>query len=462
MDLLDHFMIIADELHEVFAQRRTGDRAVSLMLANVLCLGRRWISRLIAVRGNDQRDWSADYKLFSRARWDSDQLFMPAIRRTVPFFDSDAIVLAGDETRAKRGGRKVKRSRWTRDPMSPPFHVNFIKGIRCTQFSALLPLHRTHGVSCRAVPVSFRPVDLPRKPRKNAPPEEYDAYREACKENRMCVKAREQLRDIRQAYDQVGAAHRVLIAALDGGFCNQTMFRTPLERTELLARCRKDAVLCMPADDPNCPRRVYDTRKFTPEQVRQDDAHLWRNATVFFGAKQRTIRYKEVTGVLWQGGARRRHLRLLVIAPTPYRLSQRGRLYCRDPAYLLTTDTTHSASFLLQCYFDRWQIEVNHRDEKQHMGLTDPQVWNDRSVDRQPAFMVASYSFLLLAALLAYGPTRTDQYIRPPKWQKRRTRPSCQDLLAMIRKQAVERQGLPNAPLPFTYDAKTAITCAMA
>lgn len=37
MSLLDHFLIIAGELHEVFRQRRTGDRAVSLMLANLLC-----------------------------------------------------------------------------------------------------------------------------------------------------------------------------------------------------------------------------------------------------------------------------------------------------------------------------------------------------------------------------------------------------------------------------------------
>jgi hypothetical protein len=346
--------------------------------------------------------------------------------------------------------------------MSPSFHVNFMKGIRCMQFSALLPLHRTHGVSCRAVPVSFRPVDVPRKPRKNAPAEELAAYRRAAGSNSMCVKAAEQLRDLRSAYDLAGASERLLIASLDGGFCNQTMFRAEFERTELLARCRKDAVLCLPARDPNCPARVYGRHKFTPEQVRQDDGCPWKEAKAFFGGTWRTVRYKEVSGVLWQGGARRRPLRLFVVAPTPYRLSPCARRYYRQPACLLTTDLERSADFLLQCYFDRWQIEVNHRDEKQHMGLTDPQVWNDKSVDRQPAFMVASYSCLLLAALAACGPTVTDQYIQPPKWQRRRTRPSCQDLLALVRRQAAERAGPEHLPLPFRYDLKTAVSRAVA
>ena len=97
---------------------------------------------------------------------------------------------------------------------------------------------------------------------------------------------------------------------------------------------------------------------------------------------------------------------------------------------------------LIQAYVDRWEIEVNHRDEKQHLGVGDPQVWNDASVDRFPAFIVASYAFLLLASLEAYGAKRTDEYLQPPKWQRRRSRPSCLDLLAMLRKEAIENPEL--------------------
>ena len=76
------------------------------------------------------------------------------------------------------------------------------------------------------------------------------------------------------------------------------------------------------------------------------------------------------------------------------------------------------------------------------LGVGDPQVWNDSSVDRFPAFIVASYSFLLLASLEAYGAKRTNEYLQPPKWQRRRTRPSCLDLLALLRKEAIENPEL--------------------
>jgi hypothetical protein len=38
----------------------------------------------------------------------------------------------------------------------------------------------------------------------------------------------------------------------------------------------------------------------------------------------------------------------------------------------------------------RWDVEVNHRDEKQIIGVGQTQVWSPKSVDRQPAFAVAS------------------------------------------------------------------------
>ena len=202
-----------------------------------------------------------------------------------------------------------------------------MKGIRSCQFSLLLALYRLAAVDCRAVPVSFRPVDLPAKPRRSAPPGEQDAYRDACKLNRMCLKAVEQLLALRAAFDRLGDRTRRLLVALDGGFCNSTMFGARLERIDLLARCRKDAVLCRRARDRRCPSRVYGRRTFTPESVRRDTRYLWRRTMVFFGGRWRTVRYKEVKPVLWQGGARRKPLRLLVVAPIPYRLSPGSPLY---------------------------------------------------------------------------------------------------------------------------------------
>jgi hypothetical protein len=93
---------------------------------------------------------------------------------------------------------------------------------------------------------------------------------------------------------------------------------------------------------------------------------------------------------------------------------------------------------LLQIYFDRWQIEVNHREEKDTLGVGQAQLWNVTSVPKQPAFAVASYSALLLASLQAFGAERGKAYAALPKWRRRAARPSALDLITLLRKEMTE------------------------
>ena len=443
MKLLEAFLNISNELTGMFSQERTARRATRLLLSNLLCLGRHWLTRMLCATNRDQCDWSADYRLFSRSPWKTQNLFEPAVQRTLGYLDKNEVIcIAGDETKIKRAGRKVKRARWMRDPLSPPFQVNFIKGIRIIQFAVILPLHRIAGVTARSIPVLFEPVESLVKPKKKASQEEKAAYEKAKRKNTMCDQSVEHMLTLRKAFDAAGALTRIILFTLDGGFCNRKVFKAMLDRCLVLARCRKDAKLCFVANDPAHPQKKYADEKFTPESVRKDESIAYKSGKFFIGGKYRKIRYKEVPNVLWQRGAGERPLRLIVLAPIPYHLSPNSKANYREPAYLLTDANDMDILKLIQAYVDRWEIEVNHRDEKQHLGVGDPQVWNDASVDRFPAFIVASYSFLLLASLEAYGAKRTDEYLRPPKWQRRRTRPSCLDLLALLRKEAIENPEL--------------------
>ena len=132
-------------------------------------------------------------------------------------------------------------------------------------------------------------------------------------------------------------------------------------------------------------------------------------------------------------------MRLLVVAPVGYRISKNGRKYYRQPAYLLTTDLTTPAVLLLQDYFDRWGIEVNHRDEKEILGVGQAQVWNEHSIKKVPALLVALYSWLMLAGLECYGPGRIAVYEPLPRWRRAAKRPSCLDLVTLLRRQVAEK-----------------------
>ncbi len=159
---------------------------------------------------------------------------------------------------------------------------------------------------------------------------------------------------------------------------------------------------------------------------------------MFYGGKRRKIRYKDLVGVHWRRGGGQIPLRLLVVAPTPYRKRKGSKLYYRQPAYLLTTDRKSSAKQLLQIYFDRWQIEVNHREEKDTLGVGQAQLWNVHAVPKQPVLVVAAYSALLLASLQAFGIERGKAYQPLPKWRRNAYRPSCLDLVTLLRKEIVD------------------------
>lgn len=428
-------------------------------LGSLLCLGRRTLSRIIWTNGGAQRSWSAEYFLHSRCGWQPQQLFQPLLERGLASCRGRLVGVAVDETRLRKTGRCIAQAFYQRDPLSPPFHANLMLGLRFVQASLLLPLHRQEAVSARALPIRFQPAAVAKRPRRNAPAEQWERYRQLVPQCRVSQRFVEMMGEVRAALDAAGARQRTLVLAADGSFCNRTVFTAPRQRTELIARARKDAVLCQRDTSPS--RRFYAVEKFTPAQVRRDEGIRWRTTKIFYGGRRRKIRYKQLREVYWQGGARRLPLRLLVVAPTAYRKRHSGRWYYRQPAYLLTTELRSSAAALLQIYFDRWQIEVNHREEKDTLGVGQAQLWNPIAVPKQPVLAVAAYSALLLASLLTFGPGRNEAYAALPKWRRSAKRPSCLDLITLLRQETAQHPEL-LAPLGLqpSFQALTAAAAA--
>jgi hypothetical protein len=440
MTLLAAFLDITAEWRSVFPQQRTLRRAVRQALGSLVCLGRRCLSRIIWTNGGQHRSWSAEYFLHSRCQWQPQTLFAPVLRRALSYCPGRLVGVAVDDTRLRMSGRSIQQAFYQRDPLSPPFHVNLVLGLRFLQASLLVPTYRLANVSTRALPIRFQEVSRVKKPLRKASAEAWQQYKQAAKQHNLSQRFVAMMSELRQALDEAGGRNKILVLTGDGSFCNRTCFRARCDRTELIARARRDAVLCFRA--PEDSRRFYSADTFTPEQVRQDQTQAWKTTRLFYGGKRRKIRYKEVRLVYWRNAAGRRPLRLLVIAPTPYRKSKSRKLYYRDPAFLLTTDLRSSTKQLLQIYFDRWQIEVNHREEKDTLGIGQAQLWNVTAVPKQPVLAVAAYSALLLASLRTFGAERGAVYAALPKWRRNAKRPSCLDLITLLRKEMVEHPKL--------------------
>jgi len=446
MSLLSEFLAITADWRSVFPQQRTFVRGVRQALGSLVCLGRRCLTRIIWTNGGQDRSWSAEYFLHSRCQWEPQQLFRPILKSALQYCPQRLVGVALDDTKLRKTGRSIQQAFYQRDPMSPPFHLNLVLGLRFLQASLLVPLHRNAPVGTRALPIRFQEVSRVKRPGNKASDAEIKQYNEEVKLKNLSRSFVQMGKQLRQEMDEAGGAKKILVLAGDGSFCNRTCFAEIPERSVLLVRARKDAKLCLRA--PAGSRRFYGVDKFTPEQVRKDDGRQWKTTKIFYGGKRRTIRYKEVANVYWQGGASKRPLRLIVVAPTPYRKSQSKKLYYRDPAYLLTSDLSSSAKQLLQIYFDRWQIEVNHREEKDTLGVGQAQLWNVTSVPKQPVLAVAAYSALLLASLRAFGAERGSAYAELPKWRRNARRPSCLDLITLLRKEMAQQ---PQLLAPFDF-----------
>ncbi len=446
MSLLAAFLDIVQDWRGVFPQQRTFERGVRQALGSLICLGRRCLTRIIWTNGGQNRSWSAEYFLHSRCQWEPQTLFRPILQRALAYCPQRLVGVAIDDTRLRKTGRAIPQAFYQRDPLSPPFHLNLMLGLRFLQASLLVPLHRNAAVGTRALPICFQEVSRIKRPGKKATEEMRKQYKEAVKQKNLSRSFVDMGKQLRQELDDAGGQDKVLVLTGDGSFCNRTCFGEIPERSILLVRARRDARLCFRAAEDS--RRFYAVGKFTPEQVRKDESRAYKTTKIFYGGKRRKVRYKEINGVYWQRGAGQRPLRLIVIAPTPYRKRKSGKLYYRDPAYLLTSDLRSSLRQLLQIYFDRWQIEVNHREEKDTLGVGQAQLWNATSVPKQPVLAVASYSALLLASLQAFGAERGTAYAALPKWRRNARRPSALDLTTLLRKEMTQQ---PHLLVPFGF-----------
>lgn len=437
MTLVRSFGQLLEEAQEAFPQRRTFDRVRQMAYGFIGAWGRRTISRVLCACNAQFDDWSGSYRLFSRSPWQPNNLFQPVLK-TCLTRSTGTLVVALDDTTLKKTGKHIPGTGYSRDPMSPPFHVNLRRGQRFIQAAAILRPQGMDGAA-RSIPIRFQPAPPAAKPGKKASAEALAAYRIAQKTESLSNRAVGLIQDIRASVDRAGFSKRAILLAVDGSYCNSTVLRNLPENVHVVGRARGDMSLFdLPpnAGTGKGRRRKYGDPLPKPKDIRTEEKYPWVEAEVFGAGRLHNLKHKVVSPVLWRSGTLTKPLRLIIVAPLRYRLTAKSRLLYRDPAYLLTTDLTTPAADIIQAYFDRWEIEVNHRDEKSLLGVGQAQVRSKKVAFRVPQFQVAIYAMLLLASLMAFGPKRTNDYLPLPKWRKQtERRPSTLDIIALFREE---------------------------
>jgi hypothetical protein len=404
----------------------------------LLCLGRHTVTGLLTTAGSQFQDWSASYRLFSQARLPLPDIFA-VVRRAVSAQLPEGAPFRAflDDSLVRRSGIRTPGVAWRRDPLGPRFQANFVRAQRFLQVSAAMP--GSDG-GHRLAPIAFLHAPSATKPKRKAPDEQWTQYRRDARSSRLCLRGAEQMILLRQSLDQdPGGRQRTLLLSFDGGYTNSTVLKKIPPHTVCIGRIRKDAKLCSTPDPALC-KPTGRTLRYgapipTPEQLRTNDAEPWETMPIQHAGIHHTLRYKRCRNVMWRTAGAHQILQLIVIAPLAYRLRKGSHLIYREPAYLICTDSQMEPREVIETYLQRWDIEVNFRDEKTLLGVGQAQVRHPESVQSAPAFAVAAYAMLLVASQRAFGPRGADQLLPPPKWANRSNPPrtSTQQLIHQLR-----------------------------
>ncbi len=154
------------------------------ILSQLVCMGRHTMTNLLTTEGRQFVDWTADYRMYSKERINCENIFGQIRKEVCALNDSKLLITALDDSLLPKTGKKIPGVKFARDPMGPPFQVNFVRGQRVIQMSAVV----SEDGQARMIPVMFDDASTPNKPGRGASVEAWARYKEDCKARRLSVR----------------------------------------------------------------------------------------------------------------------------------------------------------------------------------------------------------------------------------------------------------------------------------
>jgi hypothetical protein len=183
-ELIKNLIEVLRAHRRVFGQERVYVRAMGLVLAEVMALGRHTVTQLLMVLGQNEEDWSAWYRLFSAGRFDEAAAAGVMVQETLAHVGPDEVyVVGGDGTQAPRCGTHIEGVGWLRNMRTPPFKVGIHQAQRWFNGAWFMPPE--NGCS-RAMPLRWLPAFTPKARR---------TVTESCKEWEAAVEFLTWLKD---------------------------------------------------------------------------------------------------------------------------------------------------------------------------------------------------------------------------------------------------------------------------
>lgn len=384
-----------------------------LMAGWILCLGRRTTTRVIEAAGVvGQKHHTSFHRFFRCARWAADDVGEKVLRLLLKLIEPDApLVVAVDDTLARHTGKKISSAGMHRDALlSTATKVFFHFGHVWVVLALVVEVKRWN--KRWALPIFAR---LYRS--------EKTCSKMGIKHHKKTELAVELILKLRAAVPD-----RKIIVVGDNGFANRKVLNGLPAQTCFVGRGVMNAAVFeqpgprQPGD--RGPARVRGARLPTPEERARNPQAPWRSLHAIIYGRPATVQV-QVFDALWQKRGAGNFVRFVLIRDWPG--------HDKDDV-LICTDTTRSATWIVETYCKRWPLEETFHWCKSKLGLEEPQSRTERAVLRTAPMSLWSYSLVLCWYLLVGHRTRSAALPVLP-WHASKKIPAFPDMLATLRRE---------------------------
>lgn len=422
-ELLKNLLQLLSEQRVIADQQRVYERLELLVLGELFTFGRHTITQLLMSLGLNEQDWSAWYRLFSEERFNYEAASSGLVAASLGHVATDGVyVVAGDATQTPRSSRNLEGAGWLRNLRTPPFRVGIHAAQRWFNGSWLIPSENGYS---RAMPLRWLPAFTAKsQPQTVEPLKEWQASVQF-------------LSWLREQFIAQGRPEQAILFVGDGHYDNLKLWQQLPQGVTLLARSAKNRVLYHLPDETMHGNRKYGNQALKPQQVWQTNRR-WQHLALEVRGKTRHLQVC-VRGVFVRKGAPDTPLFLIVVRGKQ-RKNKHGHTYRRQPLPFLVNAVPNELGqwvlplpleTLLFWAWQRWEVEVAHRELKTTFGLGHKQCFNPTAAVLSVQWSAWVYSLLLLTGYRTFGLARAPTV--PTRWWRGSGRWSFATLLRSFR-----------------------------
>ena len=283
----------------------------------------------------------------------------------------------------------MEGAHWLHNPQSPVFKRGIHIAQRWFNGSWLIPAENGYS---RAVPLQWQPAFTEKSEPKVATP---------CKEwEAACAFVNWVKRELRRQ----GRPTQPVLMVGDGHYDTINLWQQLPEGVILLARSAKNRVLWTLPGLTARKNRKYGQRAPTPADYWRERKG-WRRLNLVVRGRTRHLQVK-VAGPFLRKGAPQRPLFLIIVRGKGSKRTRRKPL-----PFLVNAAPTPEGNWQLPLPVDqllfwawqRWEVEVAHRELKSNFGLGDKQCWHPQAAILSVQWSAWVYALLLLAGYRCWG-----------------------------------------------------------